>query len=175
MTKLKEPLWYFLDMFLSLLVAEALAQMVSHVVPHFIIGMAMLAGLYGFFMLCQGFMLTPSNFPNWLEWLYNIAPHSYAWRTFMTTEFQGETYVGSDIFQTGEDVLNFYEIGNVDRASDMIVLAGYAIVVHVMSLVVLQLRHTLFRGKIVPAMVPQDLPNDFAKEHSETLCVQTAI
>jgi hypothetical protein len=45
MTKLDEPLWYFLTMFLSLCCAEALAQMVSHVVPHFVIGMALLAGM----------------------------------------------------------------------------------------------------------------------------------
>jgi len=38
MTGLNEPYWYFLDMFLSLVVAEALAQLVSHVVPHFVIG-----------------------------------------------------------------------------------------------------------------------------------------
>jgi len=45
MLKFKDPAWYFLNMFLSLLTAEALAQMVSHAVPHFVIGMAMLAGV----------------------------------------------------------------------------------------------------------------------------------
>ena len=46
MTKMNEPYWYFLNMFLSLMVAEALAQLVSHVVPHFVIGMALVAGMY---------------------------------------------------------------------------------------------------------------------------------
>jgi ABC-type multidrug transport system permease subunit len=76
MTKLNDPLWYFLNMFLALVVAEALAQLVSHVVPHFIIGMALLAGMFGFFMLFQGFMLVPSKFPNWLRWVYNVAFHT---------------------------------------------------------------------------------------------------
>lgn len=31
-------------MFLSLMIAEALAQLVSHIVPHFVIGMAVVAG-----------------------------------------------------------------------------------------------------------------------------------
>ena len=57
LTGLNEPVWYFLNMFLSLVVAEALAQLVSHVVPHFVIGMAVIAGLYGFFMLFQGFKI----------------------------------------------------------------------------------------------------------------------
>jgi ABC-type multidrug transport system ATPase subunit len=45
MTKLNAPYWYFLNMFLALNCAEALAQLVSHVVPHFIIGMAGVAAV----------------------------------------------------------------------------------------------------------------------------------
>lgn len=149
-TKLQAPLWYFLNMFLSLFVAEALAQMVSHVVPHFVIGMAVLAGLYGFFMLFQGFMLVPSDFPEWLSWVYYIGPQTYAWRTFMVSEFRGdEAYEG--IFATGNEVLKFYEIGNVDRFNDMMVLLGYAIIVHLVSFCILMARHNLFRGSTRPA------------------------
>ena len=137
--------------FLSLVVAEALAQMVSHVVPHFVIGMALLAGLYGLFMLVQGFMLVPSNFPDWLYWLYFTGPQTYAWRTFMVSEFRGsETFVGSETFQTGEAVLEFYEIEDVVRGNDMVVLAGYAIVVNLVSFGVLYLRHNYLRGKLEP-------------------------
>lgn len=56
MTKLNDPLWYFINMFLSLNCAEALAMLISHFVPHFVIGMALIAGLYGFFMLFMGFV-----------------------------------------------------------------------------------------------------------------------
>lgn len=148
-TKLKDPYWYFLNMFLSLFVAEALAQMVSHVVPHFVIGMALLAGLYGFFMLFQGFMLVPSDFPDWLSWVYYVGPQTYAWRTFMASEFRGEeSFEGS--FATGNDVLKFYEIEDVDRLGDMLVLFGYAIVVHGASFAILTARHSLFRGRMQP-------------------------
>jgi hypothetical protein len=151
MCKLDDPLWYFLNMFLALVVAEALAQLVSHVVPHFIIGMALLAGMFGFFMLFQGFMLVPSEFPNWLRWVYNVAFHTYSWRTFMVTEFRGDkNFTGSESFETGEDVLRFYEIEDVNRAHDMITLAGYALFIHCLSCLVLHLRHTMFRGKIEP-------------------------
>ena len=106
-------------MFLSLTVAEALAQLVSHVVPHFVIGMAMVAGLYGFFMLFQGFMLVPSLFPLWLKWTYHVAFHTYSWRTFMFNEFHGQTFVGNPEFETGEQVLACYEIGDVNRRNDV--------------------------------------------------------
>lgn len=110
--------WYFLNMFLSLVVAEALAQLVSHVVPHFVIGMAVIAGLYGFFMLFQGFMLIPSDFPDWLRWTYNVAFHTYSWRTFMVNEFRGAVF-DSVQFPTGEDVLRAYEIEDVNRGNDV--------------------------------------------------------
>mgnify|MGYP005850939255 CR=1 FL=1 len=126
MTGLNEPLWYFLNMFLSLLVAEALAQLVSHVVPHFVIGMAMIAGLYGFFMLFQGFMLVPSDFPSWLRWTNKVAFHTYSWRSFMVKEFEGATFDTDNMthqFPTGEDVLRTYEIEDVDPGNDVSLFA----------------------------------------------------
>jgi len=147
MLKFKDPAWYFLNMFLSLLTAEALAQMVSHAVPHFVIGMAMIAGLFGFFMLFQGFMLVPSDFPDWLRWTNKVAFHTYSWRSFMATEFAGEEFPDTP-FPTGEDVLKFYEIEDTNREHDMYVLLGYCAVLHVLSLVVLFIRHSFFRGAI---------------------------
>ena len=149
MTKLNEPYWYFLNMFLSLMVAEALAQLISHMVPHFVIGMALLAGCYGFFMLIQGFMLVPSQFPNWLEWLNPVAFHTYSWRSFMDFEFRGETFT-DPTFPTGESVLEFYEIDDVNRTHDMITLVGYCGVVHLFSFIVLIVRYNFFNGQLQP-------------------------
>lgn len=141
--------WYFCNMFLALLCSEALAQLVSHVVPHFVIGMALVAGLFGFFMLFQGFMIIPSDFPDRLKWTYYIAFHTYSWRSFMVTEFTGLTFNDQSPFATGEDVLKFYEIDDVDRGNDMVVLACYAMVLHIFSFIVLHIRHTFVKGKIV--------------------------
>mmetsp|Transcript_4559 Transcript_4559/g.6571 ORF Transcript_4559/g.6571 Transcript_4559/m.6571 type:complete len:669 (-) Transcript_4559:78-2084(-) len=155
MLDFNRPAWYFLNMFLSLVNAEALAMLVSHVVPHFIIGMALLAGLYGFFMLFMGFMVAPSKFPSWLLWTNDIAFHTYSWRTFMFNEFDDpsvtyEASISGEGTMTGEDVLERYEIDDVDPATDMVILACYAVVVHILSLVVLYLRYNAFRGRIKP-------------------------
>lgn len=150
MLKFNDPGWYFLNMFLALTTSEALAQLVSHVVPHFVIGMACIAGLFGFFMLFQGFMLAPSDFPNWLRWTYNVAFHTYSWRSFMVTEFRGREFPGTQL-PTGEDVLIFYEIEDTDRGKDMVILLGYTLVLHLLSFVVLHIRHSFYKGKIVEA------------------------
>lgn len=155
MLKFNDPSWYFLNMFLALTTSEALAQLVSHVVPHFVIGMALIAGLFGFFMLFQGFMLVPSSFPDRLRWTYNIAFHTYSWRSFMATEFRGLEFPDVPDFPTGEAVLAFYEIEDVDRANDMIVLACYALILHLFSFVVLHIRHHFFKGMITPAYLIQ--------------------
>jgi ABC-type multidrug transport system permease subunit len=130
MLKFKDPGWYFLNMFLALTTSEALAQMVSHIVPHFVIGMALIAGMFGFFMLFQGFMLVPSDFPPWLRWTNKIAFHTYSWRTFMVTEFRGEEFSDAT-FPTGEDVLKFYEIEDTDRGHDVSSFV-YSNVIHVL-------------------------------------------
>ena len=51
-------------------------------------------------------------------------------------------------YTTGKEVLEAFEIDNVNRSSDMIVLLGYALAIHAISLVVLHLRDYTFRGKL---------------------------
>jgi len=143
MTKLREPIWYFLNIFLSLVCAEAMAQFVSHLVPHFIIGIGLVAGVYGLFMLLQGFMLVPSDFPGWLAWSYNCAFHTYSWRSFMFSEFHNQVYPDAEQqgLADGNAILKLYEIENVNRAHDMITLVGYAFFLHLLSFAVLYFKY----------------------------------
>lgn len=53
-------------MFLSLLAAESIAFFFAVLVPHYIIGMALLAGMNGFFLLVNGFMKIYSDIPGYL-------------------------------------------------------------------------------------------------------------
>jgi len=145
MTGLQEPLWYFLNIFLSLVCAEALAQLISHLVPHFIIGIGLLAGVYGLFMLLQGFMLVPSEFPGWLKWTHKCAFHTYSWRSFMFSEFHDQTYpdAAGQGMESGNMILKLYEIDGVDRWSDMCVLVAYAAVIHLFSFAVLHYKYII--------------------------------
>lgn len=120
-------------------------------------------------MLLQGFMLVPSEFPNWLRWSYKIGFHTYSWRTFMYKEFHGQDYpdAGESIVYlalcfisllpkphqyncfsilinaglTGQDILETYEIENVDPVNDMMVLIGYAALIHLFSFIFLWGKH----------------------------------
>lgn len=106
-------------------------------------------------MLLQGFMIVPSDFPSWLKWAHYIAFHTYAWRTFMANEFRNLPVLTGSNFQTGEDILVFYEIENVDTGNDMLVLAFYCLVLHVISCVVLTVRYKM-HGTITPITEKQE-------------------
>ena len=84
-------------------VAEGMLQFIASLVPHYIIGMALGAGMYGMFMLCEGFFVVPSNIPPcvvcgecgpltrcryWI-WGYYLAFHTYSFEIFMYNEFRG--------------------------------------------------------------------------------------
>ena len=163
MTGLREPIWYFLNMFLALNCAESIAHLVSHVVPHFIIGIAVIAGLYGIFMLFPGFIMVPSDFPVWLGWTYNVPFHTYSWRTLMFKEFSGNVNFASTEFPTGMDVLKFYEIEDVNPSADMFVLLVYAIVMNLISVAVLHLKHIQHKAKQV------EIGGDYELSQSEMI------
>eukprot|EP00567_Pseudictyota_dubia_P017121 CAMPEP_0197437676 /NCGR_PEP_ID=MMETSP1175-20131217/4856_1 /TAXON_ID=1003142 /ORGANISM="Triceratium dubium, Strain CCMP147" /LENGTH=667 /DNA_ID=CAMNT_0042967253 /DNA_START=443 /DNA_END=2446 /DNA_ORIENTATION=- len=149
MAKLNNGMLFFLDYFLSLYCAEALAQLVALLVNNYIIGIVGLAGLFGFFMLLMGFMLVPSEFPIWLRWAYNVPFHTYTWRTFMWLEFSGPDNVYDGIeFPTGMDVLKAYEIDQVDFRLDMIVLFCYGLIIHIISMTTISVRHGFFTRKV---------------------------
>jgi hypothetical protein len=143
MTGFREPVLYFLTMFLALLNAEALNQLVSYGVPHFIIGIALVAGFFGLFMLLQGFMLVPSEFPSWLRWSYNIAFHTYAWRQFMYLEFHDNTFPDAvpTLFQDGNEILRYYEIEDINTTDDLVTLLGYAGVLHLLSILAVVIKY----------------------------------
>jgi ABC-type multidrug transport system ATPase subunit len=154
MTGLKEPIFYALNMFLALTCAEGLSQLVSYLVPHYIIGLALVAGFYGFFMLLQGFLIIPSEFPSWIEWAYYIPFHTYSWRSFMVKEFGGEgvTFDSEDKFATGMDVLKAYEIESVDPNLDMLYLVIYICIINVISFAVLHVKHVSHNRRQISVM-----------------------
>ena len=171
MTGLNEPVYYFVNMFLALNCAEALAYFVSFLVPHYIVGIAAVAGVYGLFMLFQGFMLVPDDFPSWLKWTNYVAFHTYSWRTFMYREFAGNSdfdtiRVDSNStigFATGNEVLEFYQIDDVDPSFDMVVLVIYAVIIHLLSMIVLHIKQVMHRARQVDLGSEEELK----LQHSE--------
>jgi len=137
---------YLSTLFLALLMAEAFMSLIAACVPHFIIGIALAAGFFGFFMLCQGFFIVKDDIPDYLIWGYYIAPHTYIFQLFMYvvstalpfhkhTSSSSETFActrynefepignfNSATFNDGQAVLEFYGIDDDITALDSIIL-----------------------------------------------------
>merc|ERR1711998_286809 len=81
----------------ALFAAEGFMCLIGAIVPHYIIGIALGAGVFGFFMLCEGFFIVKDDIPPWFIWVYHIGFHSYSYRVFMYNEFEPiEKFVASD-------------------------------------------------------------------------------
>ena len=136
MVKLNNPVHFFCILLLALWNAESYAILMSICVRNYILGIIILAGIFGLAMPLEGFMLVPSMFPGWLRWLYLCPFHTYVFRSLMYNEFSGSSF--------GEKVLQSYEIEDTNIKKDMTVLVGYSVVIHCVSVAVILFCH---RGK----------------------------
>ena len=119
---------YLMLLFMSLLIAEGFMSLVALIVPQFIIGIALAAGVYGMFMLCEGFFQIKSEIPDYLVWIYYAGFHTYAFRAAMHNEFHDEGDFEDALspnMASGEAVLEYYDMDDVDMTNDIMVLLGY--------------------------------------------------
>jgi hypothetical protein len=133
---------YLVDLFISLLEAEAFMCLMAALVPHYIIGIALAAGIFGFSMLCEGFFKVRQDIPNYLIWGYYVSPHTYTFRTFMYNEFNPIDKFESIQFADGAAVLKFYGIENVNTTNDLLILVAFTIAVQCLFGFVLWKYHT---------------------------------
>ena len=127
----------FLNLFLSLMVAESLMRLIGAAQPHYIIGMAFGAGLFGMFMLCEGFMVPRSGISTGWLWGHYLAFHSYSFKWFVYNQFQGP-----DGGVAGPAILDLYGCGDVKPVEMALILLCYAIVFQIGFFWVLQVFHT---------------------------------
>jgi len=128
---------FFLDLWLSLITAESLMRFIGAGQPHYILGMAFGAGLFGMFMLCEGFMVRPQDIPSYWIWAHKIAFHTYSFEWFMHNQFHGEAG-----YPCGEAILVEYGMDEVDTMVDALVLLGFAVIFQTGFFFMLYVVHT---------------------------------
>ncbi|CAI5723738.1 unnamed protein product [Hyaloperonospora brassicae] len=128
--------YFLLNLFLSLVVAESMMHVIGAAVPHYIIGIALGAGVFGMFMLCEGFMVPRESIPSYWIWGYYMAFHSYSFESFVFKQFESETSAEA------KAILTKYGMENVDVTRDMLILVGYVVVLQVMYVAILWRFHT---------------------------------
>ncbi|CAI0422201.1 unnamed protein product [Linum tenue] len=85
---------FALLLFVTMMLVESLMMMVASIVPDFLMGMIIGAGIQGVMLLNGGFFRLPNDLPNpfWRYPMYYIAFHKYANQGFYKNEFEGLTF-----------------------------------------------------------------------------------
>lgn len=128
--------YFLLNLFLSLVVAESMMHVIGAAVPHYIIGIALGAGFFGMFMLCEGFMVPRHTIPDYWIWGYYIAFHTYSFESFVYNQFSRETS------SEAAEILTRLGMEHVDMNRDMVILAGYAVGFELIFAFILHKFHT---------------------------------
>ncbi|KAF4666548.1 hypothetical protein FOZ61_009589 [Perkinsus olseni] len=127
--------WFFLNLFLSMVVSESLMMLLGAATPHYIIGIALGAGIYGMFMLVCGFMVPPDRIPSGWKWVHHLAFHTYAFGAFMFAEFDSAPPLG-------DFILREYNLEDTDLGINMTVLTIWTVVLQVLFFAALYYLHT---------------------------------
>uniref|UniRef100_A0A7S4HE97 ABC transporter domain-containing protein n=1 Tax=Prymnesium polylepis TaxID=72548 RepID=A0A7S4HE97_9EUKA len=133
---------FFTALLCSLFAAEGFMCLVGALVPHYIIGIALGAGAYGMFMLCEGAFKVKDDIPPWFIWVHYLGFHTYSYRVFMWNEFHSiEAFDDGAPFRSGADLLDFYSLTDVKPARELAILVGFGLVFHAAFALVLQFVH----------------------------------
>ncbi|EQC38197.1 hypothetical protein SDRG_04625 [Saprolegnia diclina VS20] len=130
--------YFFLNLFLSLVAAESLMCVIAAAVPHYIIGIALGAGLFGMFMLCEGFMVPKHAIPDYWIWAYYMAFHTYSFESFVYTHFNPMQATDA----TAKAILVRYGFEKVDVNRNMGILAAYTVLFQLIFAFILYKFHT---------------------------------
>ncbi|XP_015062891.1 ABC transporter G family member 11-like [Solanum pennellii] len=104
-------IYFALVLFISMMIVESLMTNVAAVVPNFLMGIVVGAGIQGLMILSGGFFQIPNELPKiiWKYPLYYISFHRYAYQGMFKNEFEGLFFTdnvnGINVTISGEDVL----------------------------------------------------------------------
>ncbi|KAF3632128.1 putative 10-deacetylbaccatin III 10-O-acetyltransferase-like [Capsicum annuum] len=103
--------YFALVLFIGMMIVESLMTNVAAIVPNFLMGIVVGAGIQGLMILGGGFFQIPNELPNiiWKYPLYYVSFHRYAYQGMFKNEFEGLLFTdnvdGNTHTISGEDVL----------------------------------------------------------------------
>lgn len=125
--------YFMLNLFLSLVCAESMMHVIGASLPQYILGIAIGAGIFGMFMLCEGFMVIKSAIPGWWIWCYYIAFHTWSFQWFMYNEYN----------ESGTSILAMFDIPlDLEIWKNIVILIFYSIFLQLCLFGILYKFHT---------------------------------
>ncbi|KAG1342344.1 ABC transporter G family member 11 [Cocos nucifera] len=139
-------IFFALVLYASMLLVEGLMMIVASIVPNYLMGIIMGAGIQATMILSAGFFRLPHDLPKpvWRYPSYHIAFHKYANQAYYKNEFIGLTFsniqAGGAATITGGEVLKDFwqmEVG-YSKWVDLAILFGMVILYRILFLVIVK-------------------------------------
>ncbi|KAG7378530.1 hypothetical protein PHYPSEUDO_009943 [Phytophthora pseudosyringae] len=127
---------FLLIVFLSLVVAESLMHLVAACVSHFIIGMAIGAAVFGWFILCMGLFVPRPAIPGYWIWGHYLGFLSYGFEALMHNQFYNDPSPASRL------ILARFGMEDAHLGRDLAVVAANAVAFELLFTFVLYKFHT---------------------------------
>ncbi|KAL4171264.1 hypothetical protein KRP22_009360 [Phytophthora ramorum] len=127
---------FLLVVFLALVVAENLMHLISAIVPQFVVGMALGAAIFGWFILVMGLFVPGAAMPNYWRWAHRLGFLSYSFEALLFNQF------GNDSSLESQAVLRKFVPDEVHLGRDLAILAGNAAAFEIAFAVILLKFHT---------------------------------
>lgn len=109
-------LYFILVIFSCMLLVESLMMIVASIVPNFIMGIIVGAGIQAFMMLGSGFFRLPNDLPRafWRYPMYYISFHKFAYQGLAKNEFEGAingAKILNDVWQMEANYSKWVDLG----------------------------------------------------------------
>ncbi|POM73789.1 ABCG transporter ABC Superfamily [Phytophthora palmivora] len=134
--------------FLSLVVAETLMHLISAIAPQFIIGMALGAAIFGWFILVMGLFVPGPAMPYYWRWAHQLGFLSYSFEVLLFNHF------GDDMSLVSQSVLAKFLPDEVHIGYDLVVLVANALTFEAAFALILYKFHTGRRTAVMATRRP---------------------
>nr|XP_043638291.1 ABC transporter G family member 1-like [Erigeron canadensis] len=128
--------YFTVVVFSCMLLVESLMMVVASLIPNYLMGIIVGAGIQGVMLLAGGFFRLPNDLPKpfWRYPMFYIAFHRYVYQGFYKNEFKGQVYIysqgGVRQIVYGEDILKEkwqVEMGH-SKWTDLAILLGMVVI-----------------------------------------------
>lgn len=137
-------LHFLLLIWLILYTANSVVVCFSALVPNFIVGNSVIAGVMGSFFLFSGYFISKQGIPSYWIFMHYISLFKYPFEGFLINEFSNSGKCLEYMFGTcevsGEDVLREEGYGEDSRWRNVVVMVCFILVYRFISYVILRCR-----------------------------------
>ncbi|KAJ6975669.1 hypothetical protein NC653_031486 [Populus alba x Populus x berolinensis] len=118
-------LYFLLVVWMVVLMSNSFVACFSALVPNFIMGTSLIAGLVGSFFLFSGYFIAKDDMPKYWIFMHYLSLFKYPFECFMINEYGGEEGKRKCLKSIGEEFLKQQGVEESYKWSNLAVMSGF--------------------------------------------------